>query len=192
MLSRMCVAVTLLACAFASAEAEQAPPPDTAKPAPDDPAALSAGFWGEVKKTEASESFAALKAAMGGAAKTAAAKPSSTQRIVDVAVQKPEEVAKVMSEASAAPSDGVSANAVATAVNMITSPATREAAAQYVAPEAQERVETFRANLSTGIPGLPGIYLGDNSGATSGYSECPSAPSGYTPVSGGSSGCPVR
>lgn len=187
------LAVALLACSatLATSQAEPAPPamekPEAAAPAADDPAALSAGFWGEMKKAEASESFAALKAAVGGAAKNAAAKPSGAQRIVDVAISKPEEAAKVLSEATAASADSVSANAAATAVSMITSPQTREAAAEYVAPEAQERVETFRANLSTGIPGLPGIYLGDNSSVARA-----SAPSGYTPVSGGSSGCPTR
>ena len=42
----------------------------------------------------------------------------------------------------------------------------------------------FRANLSGGIPGLPGIYLGGNDGGSR-----PSVPPGYTPVAGGSRRC---
>jgi hypothetical protein len=44
------------------------------------------------------------------------------------------------------------------------------------------------ANLSTGIQGLPGIYLSDEPIESSVRAE---APAGYAPVSGGSMGCPA-
>jgi hypothetical protein len=72
---------------------------------------------------------------------------------------------------------------------MTTPPQTLEQAAPLVAPEAQAAAETFRANLSTGIPGLPGIYLGDS---PAGFTVRAEAPSGYAPVAGGSMGCPAR
>jgi hypothetical protein len=164
--------------------------PASAKPSPNDPATLSASFWTTTRKTEASESFAALKAAIARPPATTPTGNANTQRIIDVAVTKPADVAKVMSDATAASQDAASTQALSTVVNMITSPKTREEAAALVAPDAQARVETWRANLSTGVEGLPGIYLGDNAVASGG--ERQPAPAGYTPVSGGSAGCPTR
>ena len=161
-----------------------------AKPSKDDPAAVSAAFWTDWKKTEASESYVALKAAVAKTQSAPVANAGKTQRIVDVAISKPADAAKVMSEATAVSSDAPTANALSTVMNMTTSPKTREEAAAYVAPEAKERVETWQANLSTGIQGLPGVYLGDNA-VTNGGERQP-APVGYTPVSGGAAGCPTR
>jgi hypothetical protein len=45
------------------------------------------------------------------------------------------------------------------------------------------------ANLSSGIAGLPGIYLSDQPIEGGARGE---APDGYTAVSGGSMGCPGR
>lgn len=172
----------------------------TAAPAPNPLAKMSDGFWGDWKATEKSESFHALKAAVTetqaptaapaapAAPPTAGPPPPQKQKIVDVAVTKPETAAKLLTAASAA-SDSASTNALATVVTMTTPPQTLAEAAPLVAPEAQASAETFRANLSTGIPGLPGIYLGDSPSVSSARAE---APSGYTPVSGGSAGCPAR
>lgn len=169
---------------------------DKTKPAPNPLSKMSDGFWGDWKATEKSESFHALKAAVAGTQAPAAAAPApggaapqpAKQKIVDVAVTKPEVAAKLLAAASAA-SDSAGTKALATVVTMTTAPQTLEQAAPLVAPEAQASAETFRANLSTGIPGLPGIYLGDTPSASSARAE---APSGYTPVSGGSAGCPTR
>jgi hypothetical protein len=90
-----------------------------------------------------------------------------------------------MSESVASSQDQVSDAALATVISMRISPEVRQAAAPFVAPEAQARVEEFKANLSTGIPGLPGIHLGESGGR-------PSLPQGYTPVAGGAMGCPSR
>jgi hypothetical protein len=107
---------------------------------------------------------------------------------VDIAITRPAEAAQFMSESVASSEDPVSNAALATVINMRISPDVQQAAAPLVAPEAKARVEEFRANLSTGIPGLPGIYLGehDDGGGR------PGLPEGYTPVAGGSMGCPSR
>lgn len=109
---------------------------------------------------------------------------------MNLAISKPEDAAKVLSDASAASNDSITANALATVVNMVISPKTRAEAALLVAPEAQQRVAVMTTNLSTGIQGLPGIYLGDNTSVTGG--SRPDTPAGYTPVSGGTQGCQAR
>ena len=174
-----------------AADAMAAPAaPTPPKPAPGDPSALSGDFWGDWTKTRTSESFTKLTADVGSADKSAAAiaigRASDTQSIVNMAIDRPEEAAKLLETTSTASSDPATANALATVVSMVASPKTIEAAVPLVAPEAQARVETMTANLSTGISGLPGIYLGDvpHEGGT--------APAGYTPVAGGSLGCPGR
>ena len=183
---KMMVAGLALCAASGAAVAEQPPP----KPAAGDPIALSGDFWSDWKTTSTSESFTALTAAVGSAGKSAAAlaapNAANAQRVVNLAIDKPEEAAKLLSNAAAASNDTASANALKTVVNMVTSPQTREEAAPLVAPEAQARVEAWNADLSAGVQGLPGIYLGDNGGARD------AAPAGYTPVAGGSMGCSSR
>jgi hypothetical protein len=70
---------------------------------------------------------------------------------------------------------------------MRTTAKAREAAAPLVAQNAKARVAAMTANLSTGIAGLPGIYLGDNAQANGGRRAA--TPSGYAPVAGTSAGC---
>ena len=70
-------------------------------------------------------------------------------------------------------------------------------AVQALPPQAQSAGAAFAANLSHGIPGLPGIYLsgaggGESGGQGQGGAERGAAPSGFQPVSGGSGACPVR
>lgn len=193
--------VVAFAMAASLGHAETPPPDKTDKPAPEkpaaakpsasDPSALSGAFWGDWNKTKASDAYGTLKTQVGVADKTkattAAPKPGQ-QQVVDLAVQRPEEAAKMLSGASAAASDAAQTNAAATVLNMVTTPETREAAVAYVAPEEKARVETMTANLTTGIQGLPGIYLGDVAQSA----PRASVPSGYTPVSGGAMGCPTR
>lgn len=155
-----------------------------------DPSDLSAGFWTDWKAKEASASYVALKKSVwrDEPAKSDAAAPVvQTQRIVDVAISDPAKVARVLTAATDANVDASDQNALASVVNMVASPKTQEAAVPMVAPEVQAQVQEFRANLSSGIPGLPGIYLGDSS-----ESERGAAPVGYAPVAGGSAGCPSR
>lgn len=189
-----------------------------------DAASISAGFWGDVKATTSSDEFASLKAAVGCAAKSATAAPepgaAPRQRVVDLAIANPSRAAQVMTEATAASADPAATRALATVVNMVVPKRTLETAAAMVPSEAQARVTEMRANLSTGIPGLPGIYLGeiehpkqeagiqvsgdtmpgagdgganDGAGGTSSFGEGRGAvPSGYEPVAGSSMGCPAR
>jgi hypothetical protein len=121
-------------------------------------------LWGDWKTTQASPNFTALKAAVEGTAAPAAAAPAAPatatpapakQKIVDVAVTKPEAAAKLLTAASTASSDQASTNALATVITMVASPKTLEEAAPFVAPEAQPQAQAMAANLSTGIAGCP-------------------------------------
>ncbi|MEQ1754031.1 MAG: hypothetical protein ABL973_07845 [Micropepsaceae bacterium] len=170
--------------------------PPSAKPPVGDPSTLSGEFWGDWKKTRDSKEFAALQEAVGTSERTTTAitapKTDNNQRIVNLAIDKPAVAAKVMSDATAASNDAASRQALATVMNMVASPSTIEQAAPLVAPEAQARVTEMRADLSTGIPGLPGIYLGEVDHSANEAGERPAAPAGYEPVAGRSMGCPVR
>jgi hypothetical protein len=157
--------------------------------APNDPTTLSSGFWADWNRTKSSANFAALTTAVGcGCGPAADGAQNQGKATVDIAITRPAEAAQFMSESVASSEDPVSNAALATVINMRISPDVQQAAAPLVAPEAKARVEEFRANLSTGIPGLPGIYLGEHADG----GERPGLPEGYTPVAGGSMGCPSR
>lgn len=185
-------------CTLKTAPAETLKTKAATPPAVNPLAAKSDGFWNEWKTTQASENFTTLKAAVASAhaPPAAAAPPASNappspakQKIIDVAVTKPEDAAKLLAAAPAASADQASTNALTTVLTMVTSPKTLEAAAPLVAPEAQAEAQAMTANLSTGIAGLPGIYLSDTPSVSSARAE---APAGYAPVSGGSMGCPAQ
>ena len=213
--------------ANAWAESPAAPsPPAPPVTAASELTAASANFWQEWTETKTGADFTGLTSAIdcncekktpAGVADIspkdvkaqAVAPPNKPKPVVDVAITRPDEAAKLLSESTGAATDSVSRAALATVIDMRMSPEVREAAIEQVVPESRTQVEEFRANLSTGIPGLPGIYLGDTaqssawSGGTSGGGGesygggsydggRASAPSGYTPVSGGSMGCPSR
>jgi hypothetical protein len=174
---------------------------DNAKPVAPPAAALTAkssSFWSDWKTTQASPDFAALKAAVDSAhTPSAAAQPAASdqgtppparQKIIDIAVTKPEAAAKLL-EAAPLAKDDAGAGALRTILGMATTPTTLQAAQPLVPPEAQASAQEMTANLSTGINGLPGIYLSDAPIEASVRGE---APAGYTPVSGGSMGCPSR
>jgi hypothetical protein len=167
----------------------------TKPPAPD-PSSISTGFWGDIKATTSSADFATLKSAVGSADKSAAttSAPNTTgkQRIVDLAISSPTDAATLLTAATAATGDDASKQALATAMAMVASPKTIEDAAALVPPDAQARVTEMRADLTNGIPGLPGIYLGDQPPVEGGVVARADAPSGYSPVAGSSMGCPVR
>ncbi len=178
------------------ASAEPAAPAKVSKPKAaavqmeTDASDLSAGFWTDWRAKEASTGFAALKKSVWRdepATPDPAAPVAPSQRIVDVAISDPAKVAQVLTAATGPGVDANDRQALASVVNMVASAKMQEEAAPMVAPEVQAQVQVFRANLSNGIPGLPGVYLGDN-----GESERGAAPAGYAPVAGGSTGCPVR
>lgn len=195
------IALSLLGNAIASAEQPPSAPPKkpaatsaSAKPVTNPLTERSVDFWTDAKKTQASQSFNALKAAVTcnctvpavDTATNATAKGETRQRIVDVAITNAADTAKVLSAAGTV--GGADSMAVATVLNMTTSSAMRAEAAALVEPEVQARVQEMTANLSTGIAGLPGIYLSDSP-----IQEPRGvAPSGYTPVSGSSIGCSAR
>ena len=167
---------------------QHAPAKPAPAAAPSELAQMSSTFWTDVKKTEGSDDFKALSTALGRVKPPPSAAPKQ-QRIVDVAVTRPADAAKIMTNVAAAPSAAQTTNAVTTVMSMIATPKTLEQAAALVPPESQSQVETWRANLSNGIPGLPGLYLGDNAEANAPRAE---APAGYAPVAGGSAGCPAK
>ena len=158
-----------------------------------DPSTLSSDFWADWKAFKASDGFSALNQASGCTDKVNAAvtegTKTSSQGIVNIAVDKPEDVAKLMSGVAATPSGEQNQAAVATVLTMRTTAQAREAAEPFVAPEAKAQVQTMTANLSNGIQGLPGIYLGDNAAVNG---TRPTAPDGYAPVAGASMGCPAH
>lgn len=172
-----------------------APAEPSAKPkAGGDASALNSVFWSEYKAVNDSADFTALKKAAGSTDKVNAAiaegRKTSSQSIVNVAVDRPAEVAKLLTSFAASPTGSTNQTAVATVLAMRTTAKTRAAAAPLVAPAAKAQVMAMTSNLSTGIAGLPGIYLGDNAQANGGARA--TTPTGYSRVAGGSMGCRVR
>jgi hypothetical protein len=191
MRSLLIAGLSLFAAGIAFAETAPPPPPKT-QATPNPSTTLSKDFWAGWKETKESEEYTALAKSIGGAESAAAAieegKKAKSQAIANVALTKPEETAKFLTGVSAAKSENAeTVGALATVVQMRTNEAARASAAPLVEPQAAARVEEWRADLSTGIPGLPGIYLGANAEANR-----PAVPTGYTAVSGGSVGCPSR
>ena len=167
----------------------------SAKPeAGGDLATLNSVFWSEYKAVNDSADFTALKKAAGSTNKVNAAiaegRKTSSQSIVNVAVDQPAEVAKLLTGIAASPTGSANQTAVATVLAMRTTAKARAAAAPLVAPAAKAQVAAMTTNLSTGIAGLPGIYLGDNAAANGGARAA--TPTGYSRVAGGSMGCRPR
>jgi hypothetical protein len=157
----------------------------TAQEAAPDPAAVSSGFWADWNKTKSSTNFEALsRAADCGCGPTAAGGQSQGNTPVDIAITRPAQAAQFLSKSVASSQDPVSDAALATVINMRVPRDVSQAAAPLVAPEVRARVADFRANLSTGIAGLPGVYLGDQgaggnqSGQAAGANPNPQAAAG--------------
>jgi hypothetical protein len=161
---------------------------------PLDNSTRSMGFWSEFKAVNNSNDFITLKKAVGSTDKVKAAivegQKIRSQSIANMAVDRPVDVAQLLTSISASSSGTANQTAVATVLAMRTTAKAREAAAPLIAPSAKAQVATMTANLSTGIAGLPGIYLGDNAQANSGGRSA--TPTGYPLVAGGSMGCPMR
>jgi hypothetical protein len=153
-------------------------------------AALSAGFWTEYKAPKNSENIAALQKTMGSTENVNAAiaegRKAGGQGIANVAVDRPADVAKMLDGIAAAPGGAANQAALETVLKMRTTAKARAAAVPLVSPAAKTQAVAMTANLSKGIPGLPGIYLGDNTQAR------PVVPQGYARVAGGSMGCRPR
>jgi hypothetical protein len=151
-------------------------------------------FWSEHKAVNNSHDFIVLKKAMGSADRVSAAiaegQKVRSQSIANVAVDRPADVAKLLTSIAASSSGTANQTAVATVLAMRTTAKARESAAPLIAPAAKAQVAAMTANLSTGIAGLPGLYLGDNAQANGGAR--PATPTAYSRVDGGSAGCRMR
>lgn len=186
MVWRIAVPLAALVTLILPHEAAAAPVPKATAAA--DPAERSAGFWDDVKDLRQSESWQALQNKVGLSDKShnvaVEAAQSGYQGVVSVSLDTPRDTAAFLNGAAQSGRDLGVERAVSTALRMRASPEMVTAAAPMVEPKARAEVESFRANLSSGIPGLPGIYL-------CGGGPCPrsSAPEGYTPVAGTSLGC---
>ncbi len=177
---RFAAVIAILAGLIATAHAQDAD---------GNPAVLSADFWNDWKKTSASEDFQMLTAAQDcgcevPARDTDAKAPARKDNIVRIAVTKPEDATRILGSSITAADDPAQSAALATVVRMRIPDEVQKQALELVPAAQRPQVEKFRANLSTGIPGLPGIYLGDNSE----YYANP-VPAGFVPVAGGSFGC---
>jgi hypothetical protein len=146
---------------------------------------LNKAFWTAVHEVRDGQAFNRAKtAANADAAVRAAGGAGSVQPIADMAISKPADVAQMISATTGPKADKDVQAAMKTAVAMRAAPATVDAAVHALPPAERAQATSFRANLSEGIAGLPGIYLHDNEG------QRPAVPTGYTPVAGGSGGCP--
>jgi len=153
-------------------------------------AGLSDGFWKDWNAYKGDPKLAALQKDLGAGnvvdGAIAAGAKAKVQGIADMAVTDPAWAAGLMAGAAKVGADLEASKAMETVLKMRTSPATREAAIAAASPEARAPLAQWNANLSSGIAGLPGIYLSDSPVARA------PAPVGYAPVAGGSSGCPAR
>lgn len=167
---------------------------DAAKAEDGSATALSADFWSDFKTYRDGAGFSALNKAAGSAGQVKAAitqgQKAHVQSIATVAVDRPADVANLLTSFAASPASAENPEAVATVLAMRTTARDREAAAPLVAPAARAQVAAFTANLTTGIAGLPGIYLGHAASVTGGRRAA--APAGYAAVPGGSMGCAAR
>ncbi len=150
-------------------------------------------FWTESRVISNSDDFIALKKAVGSADRVNAAvaegKKIRHQSIANMAIDRPAEVANLMTSIAGSSSGTANQSAIATVLMMRTTAKAREAAAPLVAPAVKTQLAAITANLSTGIAGLPGIYLGDNAQANGARAGIPT---GYSLVAGSSIGCRMR
>lgn len=149
-----------------------------------------ASFWNDWHDRSQSPAFKQLERDTGTAnvAKNAVAegRASDRQPIANIAVDSADAAARLLAAAAKSNADRESREALEAIAMLRTSPDDRADAIRQMPPETKAAAATFVANLSTGIPGLPGIYLNDSP-----IQRSP-APAGYAPVAGGSRGCPSR
>lgn len=204
------ILLTMAAPALAFDSTKLVLPPDAS--IADRNAALSKGFWQEWKTTQQSETYKSLSQAQdcgcelpakeqaAGSAKEQAAGSANKQvagapnpkAVLDIVVTRQDDAARILSESAKLDGDAAKSAALATVVRMRIPRSVQKAAVEKVEPAARPQVEHFRATLSAGIPGLPGIYLGDTPDSSVDLTERGSGPAGFEPVSGGAWGCPTR
>ncbi len=174
------VAAATMAFAATMSKAEELPVRTVAE--------MSDGFWKDWNGYKASPQFGALQRGAGAVVEAVVAAGAKTheQGIADMAVTDPAWAATLMTGAARFGPDAEAGKALATVLRMRTSATTREAAIAAAPPETRASLSQWNANLSTGVVGLPGVYLNDSPAARA------PAPAGYQPVAGGSSGCPAH
>ncbi len=171
----------------------------------------NAQFWSEWQELRQTEKWKALESSTNivreanpAAGDKAAAKPAPQgnkggapqkdsvrdQYIFNMSVDRPREAAKLVAKVATSKIDGAD-GAIATVVNMRTSPAVRKAAASYVPPAAKKDYLAFVERIP------PRRYFSDpfaGTVTTSAFvaASRPAGPAGYVPVKTGSYGCPVR
>jgi hypothetical protein len=152
---------------------------------------LNEAFWADWKTVRSSDAFVKLRQQAGADdavnGSIAGGRSAGVQAITDMAIRKPEDAARLISAAADRTAAREVQAALGTVVAMRAPPAIQQAAMKQLPPAERPQATAFTANLSTGIAGLPCMYL-----CESPTSERPSAPAGYTPVSGGSFGCAAR
>jgi hypothetical protein len=155
-----------------------------------DPKDLSKAFWSDWKAEKSSPAVAGLRATAGCGDQVAKARQigsGDVQHVADLAISNPSEAAKIIAAGRAASNTPEASAAVQAVLGMR---ASKQVLAQAVAaaPPAERRASArFTANLSTGVSGLPGVYLSDQP-----HPARDPAPTGYQPVAGGSRSCPSR
>ena len=175
----------ILCAAFLWVAAPAAPASKAAAPTIDAPALMSQDFWG---KWDAITHSAAFESALSAAAPTQAVsdalangRAANRQPIANVAVANSGQAAAILR--AAAKGDADTRAALATVSLLRTTPKLRAAAMKEVPIAERAAAASFSANLSSGIQGLPGIYLD--------ASPIPRGPTpvAYSSVPGDSRGC---
>lgn len=183
--------VTLAAAVPAAAAGAAKPKPKLAAVEQVDPKDLSAAFWTDWRAKRSSDGFVSLKKSAGSDDRVdpivTASRAAAKQAVADIVISKPEDAARLMNAAVDNKGDSDVQAALKTVLAMRTTPAVRAQALDQIPAGERAQAKAFAANLSAGIPGLPGIYLGDQD-----QSQRPSAPAGYKPVAGSSGFCPQR
>lgn len=132
---------------------------------------MNSDFWGDWKDLRQSDGWQKLQKSVGLQEQSQQAvtrgMKSRTQAVMNVTLDSPTRTASFLNGAAGASRSTENDGALATVLKTRASKTMVEAAESMVAPEVSARVVTFRANLSDGIPGLPGIYLGNNTGSGS-------------------------
>lgn len=157
---------------------------------PIDPKDLSKAFWTDWRAQKASPDFKKLQDSAGCADKVAKARQAGsrdTEHVADIAMTDPKEAASLIA-AGTSTTKSPETRAALQAVLAMRASKQVQAQALAAAPAAERREQArFAANLSTGIVGLPGVYLSGRP-----QSERSAAPAGFQPVAGGSRSCPAH
>ena len=149
----------------------------------------NAGFWTDWRTTTQSAAFQQLEKDTGSSEQTRAAITSASaarvQAIANVAAPDAQMAGKILAAAAKPGTTVETRKALQTIAILRTTPAQRSEAIRQMPVATRAAATVFATNLSSGIVGLPGLYLNPT------HDTRGSAPAGYGTVSGGAMGCPV-